>query len=192
VVVVVVVVVVAAMVVVVIVDVLASMVVVIVLVVTVVETPSACGHKRKPLFPIDPSEIHVIDFEGTVPLGPRLPLYATPLTMRLSYIASVSKFLTTIGVANVSLILMVQYCLFSYAKGKFGLRKHWLESMLQGPLVTCHIRPGWSIDDVVVDMIVVVSVVVDGDADVEHEVPLQGHSRPQSCRPQRHQSTNLV
>jgi hypothetical protein len=61
---------------------------------------------------------------------------------------------------------MLQYCLLSYAKGKFGLRKQWLESMLQGPLVTCHIGPGWSIVDVVVDVIVAVCVVVDGDADV--------------------------
>jgi hypothetical protein len=33
---------------------------------------------------------------------------------------------------------------------------------VQGPLVTCHISPGWSTVDVVVDMIVVVSVLLVG------------------------------
>jgi hypothetical protein len=98
-------------------------VVIVVLVVTVVETSAASGHKRKPLFRTDPSEVHVMDFTGTVPLGPLSPLYATPLTIRLSYIASVSKRFTTIGDASESLILMLQNCLLSYAKGKFGLRK---------------------------------------------------------------------
>jgi hypothetical protein len=64
-----------------------------------------------------------MDFVGIVPLGPLFPLYATPLTIRLSYMASVSKCFTKIGDASESLILMLQNCLFSYAKGKFGLRK---------------------------------------------------------------------
>jgi len=86
-------------------------------VVVVVVVTVACGHKRKPPFRIDLSEDQVMDFCGTIPSGPLFPLYATPLTMRLSYNASVSNLFTTIGDANESLIAMLQNDFLSYVKG---------------------------------------------------------------------------
>lgn len=84
---------------------------------------SVCGHKRKPLLRTDPSELHVMDLRGIFPLGPTFPLYANPLTIRLSNKASVSKLFTTMGDANESLIAMLQNCFLPYVRGKFGLRR---------------------------------------------------------------------
>jgi hypothetical protein len=57
--------------------------------VVVVVVAALCGHNTKPFFWTFLSEDHEIDPWGTIPLGPAFPLYASPLTISLSYLASV-------------------------------------------------------------------------------------------------------
>jgi hypothetical protein len=74
---------------------------------------STDGQSLHPLPVTEESEIHVIEPLGVTSLGPLLPWYLTPFTVSLSYVASVSKCSTRIGLANAPMMVMTHAWLLS-------------------------------------------------------------------------------
>lgn len=54
---------------------------------------------------------------GMMPSGPLMPEYSTPFTVSLSYLFSVRKLSTTIGIARDSFTVIVQASFAPYADG---------------------------------------------------------------------------